>query len=140
MFYSIEITTAITYTEAAPLETVIKVGKGVINQVKFRPRPGHSALCHARVYYHEHQIWPVSREEDLHGDSDMIEWNDYEEIFTDPFELLVRSWNDDDTYPHTFDLDFVLLPESIVAPANWSQILHDIASMFSVKRIFGGGS
>jgi len=140
MWYDVAITTAITYTEAAPLETVIRVTHGVITRVSFRPRPGHSALCHARVFYHEHQLWPVSRNEDLHGDTFPIEWDDYEEIFTAPYELLVRSWNEDDTYPHTFDLGFALLPEGIVAPTNWGKVMSDIFSLLSPRRIFGGGA
>jgi hypothetical protein len=138
MWYDVAITTATTYTEAAPLATVIGVEHGVITRVSFRPRPGHSALCHARVYYHEHQLWPVSRDEDLHGDTFPIEWDDYEEIFTAPYELVVRAWNLG-TYEHTFDLGFALLPERVVAPVNWSQIMRDIFSLLSPRRIFGGG-
>lgn len=129
MWYDVAITVPKSTTEDTPVETVISVTHGVITRVSFRPRPGHSALCHVRVYYHEHQLWPVSREEDLHGDRDPIEWDDYEEIFTDPYELVVRAWNDDDTYPHTFDLGFALIPEEIAKP--------DSGLVANIKKFLG---
>ncbi len=116
MWFDTEITTPANTTEAAPVTTVIPVARGIITRVSFRPRPGHAALCHARVFYHEHQLWPVAREQSLHGDTFPVEWDDYEEILEAPFELVVRSWNEDDTYDHTFDLGFALLPEEIAAP------------------------
>ena len=116
MWYNTAIMVPKTTLVAAPVETVIRVTHGVITRVSFRPRPGHSGLCHVQVFYHEHQLWPVSRDETLHGDTFPIEWDDYEEIFTAPYELVVRAWNDDDTYAHTFDLGFALLPEAVAAP------------------------
>ena len=139
MFYSVEIAVPANTTEASPVETRITVSHGVVTRAAFRPRPGHSGLCHARVFYHDHQLWPVSREEDLHGDTFPIEWPEYEELFIPPYELVVRSWNDDDTYSHTFDLDFALLPERVAAPVNWGQVMRDIVSLLTPRRIFGGG-
>jgi len=140
MWYDKEITVTAGMTEANATPTVVKVTHGVITRVSFRPRPGHSALLHCKVYYHEHQLWPVSREEDLHGDKFPIEWDDYEEIFTEPYELKIVAWNEDDTYPHTFDIGWALLPERIVAPVNWGKVMSDIFSLLSPRRLFGGGS
>jgi hypothetical protein len=91
------------------------------------------------VFYHEHQLWPVSREEDLHGDAFPIEWDEYEELFTPPYELVIKAWNEDDTYSHTFDISFAILPQKVVEPPNWSQVLKDLLGYFSPRRIFGGG-
>lgn len=116
MFFSRAITVANTYTEANPLVTRIAVSHGVITRVSFRPRPGHSGLCHARVFYHEHQLFPVDRNQSLHGDTFPIEWDEYEELFTEPYELVIRSWNVDETYSHTFDISFTILPQSVIQP------------------------
>jgi hypothetical protein len=139
VFYDFAITVPKSTTEANAVTTIAKVTHGVITRVSFRPRPGHSALLHCQVSYHEHQLWPVSREEDLHGDTFPIEWDDYEELFTDPYELKIVAWNEDDTYAHTFDLGFALLPENIVAPVNWGKVMTDIFSLLSPRRLFGGG-
>lgn len=128
MWYDVAITVANTYTEASPLETRIKVTHGVITRVSFRPRPGHSAVCHARVYYHDLQIAPVDRNQDLHGDTFPIEWDDYLEVFTPPYEIVVRSWNLG-TYEHTFDLGFALIPEEIAAPPT--------GILAGLKKLFG---
>jgi hypothetical protein len=139
MFYSYAITVTNSTTEASPKVTTAKVTHGVVTRVSFRPRPGHSGLCHAKVFYHEHQLFPTDREEDLHGDTFPIEWDEYEELFTPPFELVVKAWNEDTAYSHTFDISFAILPEKIVAPQDFGQLIKDILGYFSPRRIFGGG-
>jgi hypothetical protein len=140
MWFDTEISVPASTAQAGPLETRIPVSRGVITRVSFRPRPGHSGLCRCQVHYHEHQLWPVSREESLHGDTYPIEWDEYEEILTPPYELVVRSWNDDDTYEHTFDLGFALLPEEIAEPLTPAGLLKAILSMLSPSTWFGGKS
>lgn len=140
MWFSVAVTVPASTTAAAFKETRIPVSRGIITHVSYRPRPGHTALCHAKVFYRERQIWPVSRDEDLHGDTYPIEWPDYEEILLEPFELVIRSWNEDDTYSHTFDLSFNILPERVVAPPNWGKVMADVLTLISPRRIFGGGA
>ena len=140
MLYSQEITVAANTTEANASETVIKVTRGVIKKIIYQPRPGHSALCHARVFYQEHQIAPVDRNTDLHGDTFPIEWEEYEELFTDPYELVIRAWNLDDTYSHTFDISFVIMLEEVAQPLDFNKLIKSILNIFSPTRIFGGSS
>jgi len=138
MFFSNEITVPKNTAITAPVETVIPVTRGIIDKVGYRPRPGHAGLCHCRVYYHEHQIYPVSRDQDLHGDTFPIEWNDQEEIFTAPYTLVVRSWNDDDTYEHAFDISFSILDEQKTIGSVLSRAIIDLFSFLTPRRIFGG--
>ena len=139
MLYSYEIAVPITCTEAAPKLTTARVSAGVITRVSFRPRPGHSGLCHCRVFYHEFQVFPINRDEDLHGDTFPIEWDEHIELTTTPYDLKVMAWNDDDTYSHTFDISFVILPKWVLIPYAITEMFSKILSMLSPRRIFGGG-
>uniref|UniRef100_A0A6H1ZQ95 Uncharacterized protein n=1 Tax=viral metagenome TaxID=1070528 RepID=A0A6H1ZQ95_9ZZZZ len=139
MLYSYEIAVPITYTEADPKLTTAKVSAGVITRVSFRPRPGHSGLLHCRVFYHEFQVFPINRGEDLHGDTFPIEWDEHIELGTQPYDLKIMAWNDDDTYSHTFDISFVVLPKAVLIPYSIATLFSQLLSMLSPKRIFSGG-
>ena len=118
MLYGGTITVLTTHTKAAPLETVFKLTHGIITRVLFYPRPGQKAMCHAKVLYWEHQIFPTDPEQDLHGDANPIIWDEWYELYKFPFEVTVVAWNDSTTYDHTFDIWFAVMPiESTVSYA-----------------------
>jgi hypothetical protein len=110
MLYGGEVTVPKSTTQDDPVETTFELTYGVITRVMFYPRPGHAGLVHVQVDHWEHQIFPLDPEQDLHGDSHPIIWEEWYELFYSPFELKVRAWNDDDTYAHTFDIWFDVLP------------------------------
>lgn len=131
MFYSFTITVPKNTPSSAKKETELNLSHGVITKVIFRPRPGHAALCHAQVFYRRHQIFPTNLDDDLHGDTFPVEWEEYFEMFEPPHILTVLSWNDDDTYAHTFDISFAILPrKAIIALA----IVDAIKGLFRVFR------
>ncbi len=139
MFFSHEVTIPANTTEVAPVNTVARITGGVITKVLFRPRPGHNGLLRCRVMYHEHQLFPATPGESLHGDTFPVDWEENELIESEPFELVLRAWNTDDTYAHTFDISFVVLPPEQTLGAIISKALGNIMSIFSPRRIFGGG-
>lgn len=138
MFYSNVITVAANTAKASASETIIKMSQGVITDVSFRPRPGHVGLLHAQVFYQEHMIIPSEDDEDLHGDTFPIEWTDWIELKTKPYELKVKAWNDDDTYAHTFDISFTLLPQWVALPYAFAKAITDLFKLLSPRRIFTG--
>lgn len=132
MLYGGEITVPKNTTKDNAIETIFSVTYGVITKVLFYPRPGHASLCHAQVYRWEHQIFPTDLEQDLHGDNHSIIWEELFELFTPPFELLVKAWNDDDTYDHTFDIFFeVLPPEAILSYVLGDMFTSTVAPLYS---------
>jgi len=138
MFYSKAITVAANTTKANASETIMKLTHGIITRVSFRPRPGHVGLCHCQVFYHEHQLFPTNPDDDLHGDSWPIEWNEFGELFSEPHDLKIRAWNDDDTYAHTFDISFALLPKWVAIPYAFTKAVSDILSKLNPKNLFLG--
>lgn len=139
MFHTYEIEVAASTAETSPTITKVQLSHGVITRVSFRPRPGHAALCHCRVFYHDTQIAPADRDQDLHGDTFPIEWDDFIEIFARPYELRIVAWNEDDTYSHTFDISFALLSKWEVLPYAISRALSSIVGLISPRRVRGGG-
>lgn len=120
-------------------DTVAKLTFGVITKVSFRPRPGHAGLCHCVVLERNHKLWPVNEDDSLHGDTFPIEWEESHELAEAPYELLIRAWNLDDTYAHTFDISFAVVPKEATLSATITRALSDILRMLSPRRIFGGG-
>lgn len=134
MFYSFEVTVSANTSEDDADEQVLNLSQGVITQVCFRPRPGHAALCHCRVFYRRHQIYPTNADSDFHGDTFPIESPEWFELDEDPAELTLVSWNDDDTYEHTFDISFTILPrKAVLALAVADAIKSFFGSLFPTR-------
>ena len=136
MFYSRCITVPILGAAGNPVEHTIDLSHGVITRVIFRPRPGHHSLLHCRVYHRRHQIFPDNADDDLHGDTFPIEWEEWYEMFEKPFTLTIWAQNDDDTYPHTFDIAFAVLPKFAALPYAFARAISDLFSLLSPKRMF----
>jgi len=136
MFYSRSITVPPKTAEGTFPETTIDLSYGVITKVIFRPRPGHAALLHVRVFYRRHQIFPENADDDLHGDASPVEWEEWHEMFEPPHTLTIFAWNDDDTYPHTFDIAFAMLPKWVALPYAFAKAISEVFGMLSPKRIF----
>lgn len=133
--YSRSITVPPNTAEGTFPETVIDLSHGVITEVIFRPRPGHASLLHVRVFHRRHQIFPDNADDDLHGDTFPVQWREWYEMFEKPFTLTIFAWNDDDTYPHTFDIAFAVLPKYAALPFAMAKAIGEMAGSLSPKRI-----
>ena len=134
-------------------EVILPIAKGIVTKFMVRPRPGHAALAHLVILHHEHQIAPSSGTAvirqvpatippiapitmDLHGDTFPIDWEEYYESYQPPFELKLKGWNDDDTYPHTFTVYVVVLPRRAIIALAVTDAIKSVFGMLSPKRIF----
>ncbi len=110
MLFETSITIPANTTKATPTVEMLGIAHGIITKIMVRPRPGHAGLAHCVILHHEHQIAPSTEGMDFAGDSHAIDWEEYLEVSQPPYELKIKGWNDDDTYAHTFDISFVVLP------------------------------
>jgi len=140
MLYQADITIPKNTLEISPTIAMMGIAKGIITRIMVRPRPGHAALAHLVILHHEHQIAPSTENMDFHGDTFPIDWVEYYESYQPPFELKLKGWNDDDTYPHTFDVFVAVLPRRAVLALAITDAIKSIFGMLSPKRIFTGGS
>jgi len=130
MLFKASITIPANTASTDPTVEMLKIAHGIISKFMVRPRPGHAALAHLVILHHEHQIAPSTEGMDLSGDTFPIDWEEYYESYQPPYELKLKGWNDDDTYPHTFDVFVAVLPrKAIVALAVTDAITQALAVM-----------
>lgn len=139
MIFETSITIPANTASTNPETVMLGIAHGIITKIMVRPRPGHQALAHCVILHHEHQIAPSTENMDLHGDAPPIDWEEYYESYQPPYELKIKGWNEDDTYPHTFDIFVAILPRKAVLALAIVDAIKGIFSIFSPKRIFTGG-
>lgn len=139
MLFQADITIPAGKTKADPTIVTLPMAHGIITKFMVRPRPGHAALAHLVIMHFNHQIAPSTENMDLHGDADPIDWEDYYEFYQKPYELTIKGWNDDDTYPHTFTVYVAILPRRAILVYALSDALRNIVAALSPRRIFTGG-
>ena len=139
MLFEISIAIPKETLSTAPTTVILKIAKGIISKIMVRPRPGHAALAHCVILHQEHQIAPSTENMDFAGDTFPIDWEEYYEVYQPPYELKIKGWNEDDTYPHTFDIFVAVLPRKGIIATAVADAITNILSIFSPKRIFTGG-
>jgi hypothetical protein len=139
MLFEASITIPKSTTSAIPTTEMLRIAHGIITKIMVRPRPGHAALAHLVILHHEHQIAPSTENMDFSGDTFPIDWEEYYESYQPPYELKLKGWNDDDTYPHTFDIFVAVLPRKAIIAYQIADAIRNLFSMLSPKRIFTGG-
>lgn len=122
-------------TKDTPLVQTLVIAKGIINQFMVRPHAGHAGLAHLVILSHEHQIAPSTENMDLHGDELPIDWYDYFECYQPPYELKLIGWNEDDTFPHAFDVYVAVLPRKAVVLTALSDMIQNFMS--NIAGLFG---
>ncbi len=139
MLFQASITIPKSTPRTAPTMQILTIAHGIITKIMVRPRPGHAALAHCVILHHEHQIAPSTEGMSLSGDTFPIDWEEYYEMYHEPYELKIKGWNDDDTYPHTFDIFVAILPRKAVLALAIVDAIKGIFGMLSPKRIFTRG-
>jgi len=122
--------------QTSPTVVTFGIARGIITKFMVRPRPGHASLAHLVILHHEHQIAPSTEQMEFHGDSFPIDWEEYLESNQPSYQLKLKGWNDDDTYPHTFDVFVAILPRKAVFSLAIVDAIGNLFSALSPKRIF----
>lgn len=102
MFYRYSLTVPANTPSTAPIATTMRLSHGIINQIEIGFPPGCAGLVHVSIFHFEHQAWPTNPDNDF-------AWDDYNvtirnEAFglvTRPYNLTLRAWSEDNTFPHT---------------------------------------
>ncbi|MBA7580769.1 hypothetical protein ES708_22663 [subsurface metagenome] len=136
MLFQASITIPKNTSKASPTTETLTIAHGIITKFMVRPRMGHAALAHLVILHHEHQIAPSTENMDLHGDGSPIDWEEYYESYQPPYELKLKGWNEDDTYPHTFDVFVAVLPRKAVLSLSIVDAIKSLLGVISPKRLF----
>jgi len=88
MIYSKYISTEITTYATIPLQTVLKVTKGLVYKVEIDFPPGPTGLLKVQIYDGGHQVWPC------------ISFDDTLLKLIAPFQFDIYTWNEDTKHAH----------------------------------------
>lgn len=133
MLFQASITILKNTLSTTPTEVTLYIAKGIITKFMVRPRPGHAGLAHLAIFHHSHQVAPSTEGMELHGDAFPIDWEDYYEVYQPPYELKLKGWNDDDTYPHTFDVFVAILPRKAILALAVVDAIRGVFGTFTSK-------
>jgi len=101
MIYASTITTDAGTAEKAKADVTLKVTSGLIWLFEVDFPPGCCGLQHVQLYDGSYQVLPATIGESLHGDAVSMRFDDLFFKSAAPFELKIRTWNLDITWPHT---------------------------------------
>lgn len=133
MIYVKRITTQPNVTALDPTVTVVEVDPGIIHLLEISFPPGAAGLLHLTINRELHQVWPSNPDADFAWDSIDSSWPEWYSIEAEPLRLLLRTWNDDDTYAHDVVVRFALLPRDVLErPSPEAGILTRLE-----RRLFG---
>lgn len=106
MFYKYSLKIPQQTLESDPEVKLIRLPKGTITQIDICFPDGCFGLAKAKIIHNEFQIFPSNPEA-------WISWNNYCVSFKEDYELLeafnqliLKGYNDDDSYPHTITFRF----------------------------------
>ena len=121
-------------TEAEATRTQFKANQGVIYRVWVMFPPGCAGLVKLRIYHEGHPFLPVEADAYISGDSYTYEYPIMYEITGHPELITIEAWNTDDTYDHTIDVQFLIIPKEWVQPVGaYEGIVAALKSLF-VRR------
>ena len=101
MIYGLTITTPANTAEKSIPDVRLKITSGLIWLMEVDFPPGGCGLLHVQAFDGSYQVLPATPGESLHGDGVVMKFDDLYFKQAAPFELMIRTWNDDDTWAHT---------------------------------------
>ena len=116
MFYDFSFTIPANTLEADPLREDVNLTHGVIHRVEISFPPGCAGLVHFQLVQGLHQVWPTNPGGSFNNDAYTIVINEFYDMTEEPFTITFLGWNLDDTYPHTLEIRFGILPMIVIKP------------------------
>jgi len=108
MIYTYSLKIPLKTEETSPVEKEVEVEGEIIDMIQIVIPWGHGGLAGLAIFYGLEQIAPRPTGTWFRGNDQVIEWR---ELFTIPerkAKLILKGYNDDDSYPHTFIVRFVV--------------------------------
>jgi len=100
MLYSQEIIIPANTEKTDYQKDVFKLTKGIITRISVFFPWGCAGLVYVRIEQKTWQVFPLSRGEWLNGNDRAFDFKTRIEFTSEPYEVIVCSYNEDDTYEH----------------------------------------
>ena len=133
MIFVHTVSTPASTTEDNPQRTELVLGLGIIHRLDVGFPLGPQGLLHVAIDRDGRQLYPSNPQGNWAWDNLYIEHPTWFELEVEPFTVVARTWNDDDTLAHQVTLVFLILPRDILQPP------RPEASLFQrLSRVVGG--
>lgn len=139
MLYSWDVDVPANTAEASPVRQDLKLAYGVVSQVTVVFPPGCVGLVHLRVFRGGQQVWPSTADQDLAGDTFPVEWPEHYELTNEPYSMVARLWNLDDSYEHTVTIRIAVLPRRAVVAFALADVFGRLLGLLMPRRKMPGG-
>ena len=100
MFFQAEILTPKNTLATAPLITRLVIYPGMATEEWVGFPRGCAGLAHVQIWYWGTQIWPYTPQTSFHWDEYVFNFHDRYPFLEEPLELVIKTWNLDDSFPH----------------------------------------
>lgn len=115
-YYSFEITIPANTPETTPTVKEIEIEGEILHEIAITVPTGHAGLARLAIFYGIEQLWPTNKGAWFRGDGMEIEWREYWELPNKITKLILKGWNEDEVYEHTFIVKIGVLPKFYVFP------------------------
>lgn len=116
MFYDYSFAIPANTIKPAPHEQEVYLPPGIIHRIELGFPKGCAALAHLTIRHGLNQLWPTNADGSFNSDGYTIVINEHYHIRTEPFILTLVGWNFDDTFLHTIEVRFGVLPTEVLMP------------------------
>lgn len=123
-FFSFSIVTPKNTPKEKKLKTPLTLSPGVIHQVNVYNWRGNRGVVHLVIEHEHHQIFPLGKNEDFHGDGLEISFKEFNELKKGHAVLDAYTWNDSTLYEHEWIVQFGILPRWVLLPITALQKIH----------------
>jgi len=110
MYFCWDITIPANTLEKLPLRQYLRITKGVITGVDVKFPAGCHGMVKARLYRHEQQAIPLTRDEWIRGDDEAVSTETYIDLNAYPYQLKFVACSPDTDYDHTVTVRIQVLP------------------------------
>ena len=110
MFFQAEILTPANTPQTSPIVTRLSVYPGITDRIWVGFPRGCYGLAHMQVWHWGWQVWPWTPQTSFHWNDLLFTFEDRYPIYEEPLELVIKTWNLDDFYPHTLPFGVTVEP------------------------------
>ena len=118
-------------TADAPTESLARLTRGKITQIRVMFPPGPATLAHVVVRHNLHQLVPANFEGSLNFDDTVITSIMQYDLLDSPYELRMIGWSPLATYQHTITFQFNIEP---ITGDTWDNFNDMLFSLNEVHR------
>lgn len=133
MIFSKTITSPYGHGITSYVDTVLKLASGFIYQFDIYFPTGSQGLLKVQLHEYKVQLYPFNPGEWFFGDGINISFPESHLIEQPPFQLVVRHYNEDEAYDHSFQLRIGIVATEIFI----ARFLPSVAAEAMAKIILG---